>query len=141
MIVAEYTFFWRHITNCILGTNISDRISNAFKNKPKRIIGYGALGQFAPIIISALHGTPFEATELWDISAQKDSVIMGTIVLTPEFNGLCSEDIIFTLPRSFTVKKYLEELDTPATILNFREVCDLLVDYYYPIESNDFGLL
>jgi glycosyltransferase involved in cell wall biosynthesis len=84
----------------------------------RKIVGYGVLGKNGRQFIPFVQGSDFQPTELWD--RDSDNVA----VLTPDFQGLRSDDSVIVFPRS---AKIYEDVKKQAGTAQVFRIEDLLI--------------
>ena len=101
-----------------------DAIESAFlhkSSKPRRVIGYGALGRVAQRIIPQLIQTDYFPTEFWDKNGD------GIRIKTPDFDSLSADDTVLVFPTNpEVVAEIRSNLDKTKVTALYKSDLDLL---------------
>jgi len=105
---------------CIKPTNINVEST--------RVIGWGALGKYAKMIIKNIENTPLQPDEFWDVMGD------GEIVKKPEINMLSNHDTVLVLTQlgRNTAGIVNSIKDTGCKIITSDEIVTYLASKRYP---------
>ncbi len=114
-----YRLFYKRICEICGGTMNQEKIGlHAGNEKYNRIIGYGAKGKNAGIVIGMLMDTVIFPTELWDRNGD------DKLIKKPDPNSLSKDDLVLILPSSAlavsSIKKDLEYCK--AKVVEYEEL-------------------
>jgi len=102
---------------------------------PGKVIGCGALGKHAKILLPMLKKTPYYPSALWDDAAHSTSYYEDTKVVQPDFDMLSEHDILLIFPNSQSLREEIAEnlakKQSKAIMLFQEQIFDFLGSHLF----------